>query len=345
MKDNKNEELKYVSFKQMLEFFEDFGSYEDIEDKTSNTVFEIVETPKRSDIAYIALEGMDEDKFTSYIIFLMAIRNKEVKELISKIKYIFNYIANKNVLKNNKHIKEHQVKLNYEQKEIEYDYFSFMIMDIEFEKNLSENQKNLKEKYISTGLKKLDELKEDLEFLADENETTDLLFENLCVIVKNIFNKLKEKFLIYPYGYRSNSSLEDIYEFIENREEASYYYSKKNDKNLDNFKKLLNKGNILIADLFFIYDYHNYKKNQNDIAEKTYITQNLKGSLTKYHGISKKNSSELIEYKKFIQNDNNYENDKRANFGYYVTERSLRSKIAMMQKFIDKCGYRDLFFL
>src|SRR5574344_1175286 len=178
MKDNSNEESKYVYLKDMLDSFQDLVSYADIEDETSNTVFEIIETPKRSDIAYMALESMDEDKFTSYIIFLMAIRNKEVKELILKIKYIFNYISNDNVLKNNKHIKEHQVKLNYEQKEIEYDYFSFMIMDMEFEKNLSENQKNLKEKYISTGLKKLDELKEDLEFLADENETTDLLFEN-----------------------------------------------------------------------------------------------------------------------------------------------------------------------
>ena len=345
MKDNKNEESKYVYLKDMLDSFQDLVSYADIEDETSNTVFEIIETPKRSDIAYIALEGMDEDKFTSYIIFLMAIRNKEVKEIVSKIKYIFDYIANDNLLINNKHMKEHNVKINYEQGELEYDYFSFMIIDMEFERNLSENQKNLKEKYISTGLKELEELKEDLKFLADENETTDLYFENLCAIVENLFNILKEKFLIYPYGYRSNSSLEDIYEFIENREQASCYYSKDKRINLYNFKKLLNKGNILIADLFFMYDYNNYSINQSDKADTKYINKKIKCSLTKHHGISKKGTSTQIPYKEFIENYNNYENYKGADFGYYITERSLRSKIAMMQKFIDECGYRDLFFI
>ena len=41
-------------------------------------------------------------------------------------------------------MKEQNVKINYEQGELEYDYFSFMIIDMEFERNLSENQKNLK---------------------------------------------------------------------------------------------------------------------------------------------------------------------------------------------------------
>ena len=139
--------------------------------------------------------------------------------------------------------------------------------------------------------------------------------------------------------------MEDIYEFIENREQASCYYSKDKRINLYNFKKLLNKGNILIADLFFMYDYNNYSINQSDKADTKYINKKIKCSLTKHHGISKKGTSTQIPYKEFIENYNNYENYKGADFGYYITERSLRSKIAMMQKFIDECGYRDLFFI
>ena len=169
MKDNKNEESKYVYLKDMLDSFQDLVSYADIEDETSNTVFEIIETPKRSDIAYIALEGMDEDKFTSYIIFLMAIRNKEVKEIVLKVKYIFDYIANDNVLVNNKHMKENNVEINYIEGKLEYDYFSFMIFDMEFEEKTSEKQRELKQKYISTGLKPFDKFKIDLESLAKEN--------------------------------------------------------------------------------------------------------------------------------------------------------------------------------
>lgn len=68
----------------MFKFFQDFGSYDDIEDKTLNTVFEIVETPKRSDVAYKTFEEMDNYNLSSYIIFLMAIRNKKVKEIVLK---------------------------------------------------------------------------------------------------------------------------------------------------------------------------------------------------------------------------------------------------------------------
>lgn len=345
MRYNQDEELKYVSFDVMFKFFQDFGSYDDIEDKTLNTVFEIVETPKRSDVAYKTFEEMDNNNLSSYIIFLMAIRNKKVKEIVLKVKYIFDYIANDNVLVNNKHMKENNVEINYIEEKLEYDYFSFMILDMEFEEKTSEKQRELKQKYISTGLKPFDEFKKDLESLTNENETNNLYFENLCAIVDHLFNKLRNEFLIYPSGYKSDSNCNDIYELVENREKIIYYGSKDLDSHLEEFKKF-QKDKVSLADLFFIYDYNNYKENQIDLADKTYITKNIKCALTKYHGISKKGSSAPpIPYKEFIENGNNYENDKKTNFGYYITERSLRSKIAMMKIFIDKCNYRDLFFI
>ena len=345
MQDNQNEELKYVSLSEMLKFFQDFGSYDDIQDKTCNTVFEIIETPKRNDVAYENIEKMDGKNFTSYMIFLMAIRNKEVKEIVSKIKYIFEYIANNDSFLDNEHIEEHDVNIIYNDGKLEYDTFSYMIEDMDFKKNLSENQEKLKQEYISIGLKPFDKFKIDLESLANKNETIDLYFENLCAIVDHLFNKLRNEFLIYPSGYKSDSNCNDIYELVENRENIIYYGSKDLDSHLEEFKKF-QKDKVSLADLFFIYDYNNYKENQIDLADKTYITKNIKCALTKYHGISKKGSSAPpISYKEFIENGNNYENDKKTNFGYYITERSLRSKIAMMKIFIDKCNYRDLFFI
>ncbi|UXC29010.1 hypothetical protein N3114_10185 [Aliarcobacter butzleri] len=343
MRYNQDEELKYVSFDVMFNFFQDFGSYEDIEDETLNTVFEIVETPKRSDVAYKTFEEMDNYNLTSYIIFLMAIRNKKVKEIVLKVKYIFDYIANDNVLVNNKHMKENNVEINYIEEKLEYDYFSFMILDMEFEEKTSEKQRELKQKYISTGLKPFDEFKKDLESLTNENETNNLYFENLCAIIKNLFNILRNNFLIYPCGYKSDSNCDDIYELIEKKELVPYGYSDLICGYLEDFKKLY-KDKILLADLFFIYDYHSYKINQDDIADKTYITKNIKCALTKYHGISKKGCSSIITYEDFSKNYSNYKNEE-ANFGYYITERSLRSKISMMQKFIDECGYKSLFYI
>ena len=326
----------------MFKFFQDFGSYDDIEDKTLNTVFEIVETPKRSDVAYKTFEEMDNYNLTSYIIFLMAIRNKEVKEIVSKIKYIFEYIANNDSFLDNEHIEEHDVNIIYNDGKLEYDTFSYMIEDMDFKKNLSENQEKLKQEYISIGLKPFDKFKIDLESLANENETIDLYFENLCAIIKNLFNVLRDNFLIYPCGYKSDSNCDDIYELIEKKELVPYGYSELICGYLEDFKKLY-KDKILLADLFFIYDYHNYKINQDDIADKTYITKNIKCALTKYHGISKKGCSSIIKYEDFSKNYSNYKNEE-ANFGYYITERSIRSKIAMMQKFIDECNYKYLFF-
>ena len=69
MQDNQNEELKYVSLSEMLKFFQDFGSYDDIQDKTCNTVFEIIETPKRNDVAYENIEKMDGKNF-SYLRYM-----------------------------------------------------------------------------------------------------------------------------------------------------------------------------------------------------------------------------------------------------------------------------------
>ena len=135
MQDNQNEELKYVSLSEMLKFFQDFGSYDDIQDKTCNTVFEIIETPKRNDVAYENIEKMDGKNFTSYMIFLMAIRNKEVKEIVSKIKYIFEYIANNDSFLDNEHIEEHDVNIIYNDGKLEYDTFSYMIEDMDFKKN------------------------------------------------------------------------------------------------------------------------------------------------------------------------------------------------------------------
>ena len=62
-----------------------------------------------------------------------------------------------------KELEGFDVNIIYNDGKLEYDTFSYMIEDMDFKKNLSENQEKLKQEYISIGLKPFDKFKIDLE--------------------------------------------------------------------------------------------------------------------------------------------------------------------------------------
>lgn len=168
-------------------------------------------------------------------------------------------------------------------------------------------------------------------------------FQNICFIFELLSKKLKRDFFLYPDGYVSKAIIENL---VVSREYIRLntgleYKTLEIDSVSEEFRKFKNTDMKSVADLFFIYDYHRYKLDESD---KEYLIKNIKYALTKYHGIIQKGTSEIIPYKEFLENYNNEENNKENFFGYYITERSIRSKIAMMQKFIDECNYKYLFF-
>ncbi|AXK49650.1 hypothetical protein CRU87_09235 [Aliarcobacter trophiarum LMG 25534] len=301
------------------------------------------DTPYRKIYKYI--ENLNKKDFTYMMIFEMAYRNKKVQEIIENLETIFIFFTER------KHkYQKLDSKFNFDRisdidrfSDIASDIFSCASSDIEYKQDLAENQKKFIELYFSEKDEKV-LFKDELEILLNNQELTeDLEFQNICFIFELLSKKLKRDFFLYPDGYVSKAIIENL---VVSREYIRLntgleYKTLEIDSVSEEFRKFKNTDMKSVADLFFIYDYHRYKLDESD---KEYLIKNIKYALTKYHGIIQKGTSEIIPYKEFLENYNNEENNKENFFGYYITERSIRSKIAMMQKFIDECNYKYLFF-
>jgi len=332
----KDSDLKYIESKKLLEELKDFESYReefgDVIEKDANYTYfdDEYNTPRRDNILYKNIEKITAKEFNLYMIYLMAIRNERVKEIIERIKIVFKLVQNRQ--------DKYQLFVDKPNTIDDLEFFCYTAMDFEYSECLNENP------IMATTRLPLEDFEENLNTLLENDDIKDEFnFENLCKIVYDYCKILKEEYFIYPDGINEKGALESL---VINKEDF-YFHSNLDDTKTNNILKIFstirNATPESIADLFYMYDYHNHKINQDDIADKTYITKNIKCALTKYHGISKKGCSSIIKYEDFSKNYSNYKNEE-ANFGYYITERSIRSKIAMMQKFIDECNYKYLFF-
>lgn len=327
---------KYKSLDEIMEELEDFESYREnySENPEDDDYYAKIDNPpyRKSNI-YTYIDNLKKNDFTSWMIFLMANRNEEVKEIIKKLEIIFNILLER---------KQKYQNLNSEfnvDKILDITDFSYVSSEIEYSQDLTTTQEEFRSQFISIGKLDFQNFEKSLKNLLNNNDIEeDLEFENMCLLFEELCKKLKKDFYIYPDGYITFVCIE---EGVVSQEYMKFhcnleYKTSEVDNVLEEFNKFKNTDMISIADLFFIYDYNSYMKKYGDKNEKIGITNSIKLALTKHHGLSiRKNSKKDFR--------RNYKKYKDYEIRYYITERSIRNKIKMMKSFIDKCNYKYLF--
>ena len=132
----KNTDLKYVEAKELLEELKYFESYredfgDDIEEDDYNSFDNEKYTPKRDDISYKRIEKITAKEFNLYMIYLMAIRNERVKEIIERIKIIFKLVQNRQ--------DKYQLFVDKPNTIDDLEFFCYTAMDFEYSECLNEN--------------------------------------------------------------------------------------------------------------------------------------------------------------------------------------------------------------
>ena len=331
----KDSDLKYIESKKLLEELKDFESYReefgDVIEKDANyTDFDDESnTPKRDNILYKNIEKITAKEFNLYMIYLMAIRNERVKEIIERIKIVFKLVQNRQ--------DKYQLFVDKPNTIDDLEFFCYTAMDFEYSECLNENP------IMATTRLPLEDFEENLNTLLENDDIKDEFnFENLCKIVYDYCKILKEEYFIYPDGINEKGALESL---VINKEDF-YFHSNLDDTKTNNILKIFstirNATPESIADLFYMYDYHTYKIK---IGEDFKVNNNIKLALTKHHPIGIKNLKDKkikkpISYKELRDS---YIENQDEELEYYITERSIRNKIKMMKSFIDKCNYKYLF--
>ena len=331
----KDSDLKYIESKKLLEELKDFESYReefgDVIEKDANyTDFDDeYNTPKRDNILYKNIEKITAKEFNLYMIYLMAIRNERVKEIIERIKIVFKLVQNRQ--------DKYQLFVDKPNTIDDLEFFCYTAMDFEYSECLNENP------IMATTRLPLEDFEENLNTLLENDDIKDEFnFENLCKIVYDYCKILKEEYFIYPDGINEKGALESL---VINKEDF-YFHSNLDDTKTNNILKIFstirNATPESIADLFYMYDYHTYK---TKIGEYCKVNNDIKLALTKHHPIGIKNLKDkkikkTISYKELRDS---YIENQDEELEYYITERSIRNKIKMMKSFIDKCNYKYLF--
>lgn len=331
----KNTDLKYVEAKELLEELKYFESYredfgDDIEEDDYNSFDNEKYTPKRDDISYKRIEKITAKEFNLYMIYLMAIRNERVKEIIERIKIIFKLVQNR----------QDKYKLFVDKPNTidDLEFFCYTAMDFEYSECLNENP------IMATTKLPLEDFENNLNILLENNDTKDeFKFENLCKIVYDYCKILKEEYFIYTDGINEEGGLDSLVLSKEDFDFYSYLDDAKTDDILKIFSTIRNATPESIADLFYMYDYYIYKIK---IKEELKINNNIKLALTKHHPIGIKNLKDKKIKKTILYKElrDSYIENQDEKLEYYITERSIRDKIKMMKEFISECNYKYLFF-
>ncbi|MCT7527458.1 hypothetical protein [Aliarcobacter cryaerophilus] len=331
----KNTDLKYVEAKELLEELKYFESYredfgDDIEEDDYNSFDNEKYTPKRDGISYKRIEKITAKEFNLYMIYLMAIRNERVKEIIERIKIIFKLVQNR----------QDKYKLFVDKPNTidDLEFFCYTAMDFEYSECLNENP------IMATTKLPLEDFENNLNILLENNDTKDeFKFENLCKIVYDYCKILKEEYFIYTDGINEEGGLDSLVLSKEDFDFYSYLDDAKTDDILKIFSTIRNATPESIADLFYMYDYYIYKIK---IKEELKINNNIKLALTKHHPIGIKNLKDKKIKKTILYKElrDSYIENQDEKLEYYITERSIRDKIKMMKEFISECNYKYLFF-
>lgn len=331
----KNTDLKYVEAKELLEELKYFESYredfgDDIEEDDYNSFDNEKYTPKRDDISYKRIEKITAKEFNLYMIYLMAIRNERVKEIIERIKIIFKLVQNRQ--------DKYQLFVDKPNTIDDLEFFCYTAMDFEYSECLNENP------IMATTKLPLENFENNLNILLENNDTKDeFKFENLCKIVYDYCKILKEEYFIYTDGINEEGGLDSLVLSKEDFDFYSYLDDAKTDDILKIFSTIRNATPESIADLFYMYDYYIYKIK---IKEELKINNNIKLALTKHHPIGIKNLKDKKIKKTILYKElrDSYIENQDEKLEYYITERSIRDKIKMMKEFISECNYKYLFF-
>ena len=331
----KNTDLKYVEAKELLEELKYFESYredfgDDIEEDDYNSFDNEKYTPKRDDISYKRIEKITAKEFNLYMIYLMAIRNERVKEIIERIKIIFKLVQNRQ--------DKYQLFVDKPNTIDDLEFFCYTAMDFEYSECLNENP------IMATTRLPLEDFEENLNTLLENDDIKDEFnFENLCKIVYDYCKILKEEYFIYTDGINEEGGLDSLVLSKEDFDFYSYLDDAKTDDILKIFSTIRNATPESIADLFYMYDYYIYKIK---IKEELKINNNIKLALTKHHPIGIKNLKDKKIKKTILYKElrDSYIENQDEKLEYYITERSIRDKIKMMKEFISECNYKYLFF-
>lgn len=325
----KNTDLKYVEAKELLEELKYFESYredfgDDIEEDDYNSFDNEKYTPKRDDISYKRIEKITAKEFNLYMIYLMAIRNERVKEIIERIKIIFKLVQNRQ--------DKYQLFVDKPNTIDDLEFFCYTAMDFEYSECLNENP------IMATTKLPLEDFENNLNILLENNDTKDeFKFENLCKIVYDYCKILKEEYFIYTDGINEEGGLDSLVLSKEDFDFYSYLDDAKTDDILKIFSTIRNATPESIADLFYMYDYYIYKIK---IKEELKINNNIKLALTKHHPIGIKNLKDKKIKKTILYKElrDSYIENQDEKLEYYITERSIRDKIKMMKEFISECN-------
>lgn len=333
-----------------IKFIIDETQREDIDNKIHKSIKEVKTTnfknlmkgieylpddydfPKRNEYTYF--ESNEECiGHKEYIVFEMARRHKDVINISKKLVYI------------DEIIKKYSILNDFG------DYLRGIIYwEDEFEGEAPELTINSEQKkeYRFIAELPITKFKQEIDFLNIENEFINEKSKaviSLKIIADYLQDKLVKEYLIYKEGYYF---IKDSKEFDPNDvfDSDSMYKHDFNTYNFDdNIKlvidKLLNrkKDNMKqTADMFFMYDYFNKRK---DNENSDLCTVDLKCELTKYHGIKIEGFKERFTYDECLER---YEEFKDLKASFYDVEKTISKKINYMVKFIDQKEYKFILF-
>jgi len=165
----------------------------------------------------------------------------------------------------------------------------------------------------------------------------------LNIIFEYLQNKLKNEYFIYPEGYYKGVK-KSCYEEVISKDliNRDIFNHKEITDSINNaikeFRALKPTHMKEIADMFFMYDYYNKRKTDENL---TLYAQDIKYELTKYHGIEIKRLNKTLTYKDCSNRDDEFK-DEEASF--YIVEKTITDKIKLMEKFIDEKLYKFILF-
>lgn len=324
-----SKEAKYINFKVLMDELKFLEDDEDL--------------PSRSDSRYFGnetikgIEQIELFEFNPSIMFEMAIRNKEVIEIIEKIEYIYKLMTDILFIESNK-----------------LELTNLQIFNFKNLHNIGPIGFELEDEYYKISLLSIDKFIKELEFLIDSkyNDQIENFFNQnkklknreirycyeLSEVMAILQFKLKYEYYIYPYGYLKGIEPNFTQKVVSRDVFFNENFNDKIKNQIINemiveFRKLKPVDVESVADLFFMYDYYKKRVEKGDL---NFINQDIKFALTKHHGIEIKGEKELLSYSECLER---YEELKNKKAGFYIVERSIRDKLDIMKKFIDNRFY------
>lgn len=310
--------IKTISFKELMKAIEYLPDDYDLPQREEYTYFE---------------NNAHCVGYKEYIAFEMAIRNKDVIHISEKLDYLDEVI----------------------EKYSSSSDFKDWLRGIEYWEDLFEGESpasmidsKQEKEYIFVAKLPMIKFKQEIEFLTNEKEFINGKPEaviHLKIIADYLQNLLIYKYCIYKDGYYF---IKDTLEFDPDSV-VDYDSFQKHDYNtseLDEYKKSVtdrivkgNENNMKeIADMFFMYDYLQHRKENNST---NLYALNIKCELTKYHGIEIEGYKEKLTYDECLERHEEFK-DLKASF--VDGERTISDKIDYMIDFIEHEQYKFILF-